>query len=196
MSGRPDEIDELTLRRAARGDRDAATSFVRRYERLVFSTAARVLGAGSPDVADVAQETFLRALPALAGFDPVGSARVSTWLSTIAARVAIDASRRRRNVVSLDEARGCVDEAPSPDAATDEAARRARLKDAMERLGADQRAAMVLRVEHELSLEEIARALGVEVGTVKSRLARAKAALSRALLGEHAAAEGRDARRS
>src|SRR5690349_5667801 len=100
MRGTEPEIDEVTLRRAAAGDRRAAERFVARYQRLVWETAARVLGRASEDVKDVAQETFVRALPALSGFDPRGSARVSTWLATIAARIAIDAVRRGRRVVA------------------------------------------------------------------------------------------------
>jgi RNA polymerase sigma-70 factor (ECF subfamily) len=63
----------------------------------------------------------------------------------------------------------------------DDAQRKARLASAMERLAPDQRAAIVLRVEHELSYEAVAQALGVEVGTVKSRIARARQALSTAV---------------
>lgn len=184
MRARLEEIDHRTLRRASRGEREAATAFVRRYERLVFATVGRVLGPGSADVGDAAQETFLRAFGALGTFDPDGVARVSTWLSTIAVRVALDATRRRRRVVSLDEARAAVDGSPPPDVALDEARQRARLAAAMARLGPDQRAAMVLRIEHDLPLSEIARILEVQVGTVKSRLSRARAELSAALGAE------------
>jgi RNA polymerase sigma-70 factor (ECF subfamily) len=183
MGAREPEIDEVTLRRAAAGDRRAAGRFVARYQRVVFETAARVLGRGSDDVKDVAQETFMRALPALGTFDPRGSARVSTWVATIAVRIAIDTVRRRRQVVALDDVRanGLVAGGVAADAAIDEGREQVRLADAMERIGAEQRAVIVLRVQEEMSLEEIARALGVEVGTVKSRLSRARDALAAAV---------------
>ncbi len=181
----PPDVDDLTLRRASARDPVACRTVVARYESLVFAVAARVLGAGSPDVADVAQESFLRVFGALDRFDPSGPARFSTWLATVTTRVAIDHARRRREVVPLDAFRDALEaRRVDPDEALDADRRRARLAAAMARLGADQRAAMLLRAEHDLSYDEIAAALGVEVGTVRSRLARAKAALREAI-GEH-----------
>lgn len=186
------ELDEVTLRLAGRGDRAAAQRLVERYQALVFATARRVLGPGSPDVPDVAQDAFLRALAALPEFDPRGSARLSTWLATIATRLALDVARRRRPVVSLDLAREERDPAQrDPGEVLDEARRRARLCAAMDKLAPDQRAAMVLRTEHGLPYEDVARIMGVEVGTVKSRLSRARAALL-AAVGE---SDGSDAAR-
>src|SRR5262245_31374211 len=122
MGAREAEIDEVTLRAAAAGDRRAAERFVARYQRVVLETAARVLGRSSEDVHDVAQETFVRALPALSKFDPRGPACCSSWLCTIAVRLSIDASRRAARVVALDEVRAS---APLPDAALDAEQRRA-----------------------------------------------------------------------
>lgn len=179
------EIDEVTLRRAARGDASAARRFVLRYQDLVFATASRVLGRGAPDVADVSQESFLRAFRALDSFDPRGPARPSTWLATIVTRAALDAVRRRRAALPLEEAREVHDEvARNPEQALEHAQRSEQLARALEALDADQRATLVLRVEHGLSYEDVARALGVEVGTVKSRLSRARAALA-AAVGDH-----------
>jgi RNA polymerase sigma-70 factor (ECF subfamily) len=179
------ELDEITLRLASRGDRAACKRLVERYQALVFSVVARVLGTSSHDVPDAAQEAFLRAFGALGEFDPKGPSKLSTWLATIATRVALDLVRKRRPVVPLDAARDARDHAVrDPGEVLDEGRRRARLAAAMERLAPEQRAAVVLRVEHELSYEETARALGVEVGTVKSRLARARQALL-AAVGEH-----------
>lgn len=184
----PPELDDLTLRRAARREPAACRALVRRYESLVFTVAARVLGVGSADVADVAQEAFVRAFAALDRFDPGGPARASTWLATITTRVAIDHARRRRGVIALDAVRDLAASEPDPGEALDDDRRRARLRSAMAALGADQRAAMLLRAEHGMTYEAIAAALGVEVGTVRSRLARAKAALREAV-GEAAPEE-------
>jgi RNA polymerase sigma-70 factor (ECF subfamily) len=182
----PAELDPVTLERARRGDRSAWRSLVERYQRLVFATAGRVLGVASPEVPDVAQDALLKVLGSLDRFDPRGPARLSTWIATVTARTAIDAARRRRESVSLD----ALDDAPDatlrdPGEAMDDERSRVRLADALQRLSADQRAAMLLRVEHELSYEAIAAALGVEVGTVKSRLARATASLEAALRSPH-----------
>ena len=185
----PSELDELTLERARRGDRDACRAFVVRYQGLVFHTASRVLGRAAPELEDVAQDAMLKCLDALPGFDPKGSAKLSTWIATITARTAIDALRARRVVVPLDALRDArAAQRSEPDAALGDAQERARLAKAMEGIGPDQRAVMVLRVEHDLGLDEIARALKIEVGTVKSRLARAKQALL-AALGERPARE-------
>lgn len=175
------EIDTVTLERARAGDRDACRAVVVRYQRLVFHTAARVLGRSSPDLDDVAQDAMLKVLSALASFDPKGSARPSTWIATVTARTAVDALRVRRVVVSIDALRDARDERMGPDEALGDAQERHRLARALESLAPDQRAAMLLRVEHGLDHESIARALGVEVGTVKSRLARAREKLARAL---------------
>ncbi len=174
--------DEVTLRRAMRRDPAACRALVEGHQALVFSVAARVLGRSSADLADVAQESFARAFQSLDAFDPAGPARFSTWLATLATRVAIDHARRARNVIPLDAIRD-THEAPheDPGDALDAARRRARLAAAMERLAPDQRAAMLLRTEHDMSYEDIAAALGVEVGTVRSRLSRAKAVLLEAL---------------
>lgn len=185
----PSELDDMTLERARRGDRDACRAFVVRYQGLVFHTASRVLGRAAPELEDVAQDAMLKCLDALPGFDPKGSAKLSTWIATITARTAIDALRARRVVVPLDALRDVrAAQHSEPDAALGDAQERARLAKAMEGIGPDQRAVMVLRVEHDLGLDEIARALKIEVGTVKSRLARAKQALL-AALGERPARE-------
>lgn len=176
------ELDEITLRAAVRRDPAACRRLVARYQSLVFATAARVLGPRSHDVPDVAQESFLRAFEALDGFDPRGPARLSTWLATVTARVAIDHARRRRTVVPLDDVREVVrDPGLDPHEALDAAQRRARLTAAMAALGPEQRAVMLLRTEHDMHYDAIARSLGVEVGTVRSRLSRAKQALCDAL---------------
>src|SRR5262245_60722258 len=83
----PDEVDRETLRRCQAGEAAALRLFVTRYQRPVFALLSRLLGPG-PHVEDLAQETFLRALRALSGFDLDGSARASTWLLTIATRLA------------------------------------------------------------------------------------------------------------
>ncbi|MFO0624945.1 MAG: sigma-70 family RNA polymerase sigma factor [Polyangiales bacterium] len=177
----PTDLDPATLRRACDGDREALRALIVRHQDLVWATAARVLGPRSPDLPDVAQDAMLKVLHALPGFDPQGPARLSTWIATITLRTALDVARRRRVVVPLDALADARADAPLADEVLDDADARACLARAVSALAPEQRAAMELRVEHELSYDQIAAALRVDVGTVKSRLARATAALRAAL---------------
>ncbi len=190
----PDELDDLTLARAMRGEDAARVLFVRRYERLVFVVITRVVGASSHEIADIAQESFLRALHALHRFDVTRGVRLSTWLSTIAVRAAIDHVRRDARVVSLDAMRSAgnspEDVTQADETSLDTARETARLRSAMAQLTPEHRAIVLLRFEAELSLEEIARELGVELGTVKSRLSRAREALRNAVRTPESLAEG------
>src|SRR5437868_12620780 len=89
------EVDAPVLEGCRAGDPAALRAFVGRYQGVVLAFLSRVIGAG-PHVEDLAQEVFLRACRALPRFDGAGTARLSTWLLTIASRVAIDARRKRR----------------------------------------------------------------------------------------------------
>lgn len=179
----PDELDELTLARAQRGDPRARRDLVIRYQRPVFALLSRMLHGRTnlAAVEDLAQETFLRVFRALPGFVRDGPARLSTWILTIASRLAIDELRRKQlDITPLDHA----SEPPGP-AAADADAERARLaatlQQAIDGLSPEFRAAFLLREYHELEYAEIADSLQIDLGTVKSRLSRARAALRRAL---------------
>jgi RNA polymerase sigma-70 factor (ECF subfamily) len=174
------ELDELTLARAQKGERQAWSALVAHYQGPVFALISRLLGRqrGSAAYEDLAQETFLRVFRALPGFDRGGPARLSTWILTIASRLAVSELRRRpaEYLLPVESAGGRT--------VHEEAERRAlgrALEQAMEELPPVYRAAFVLRELHDLSHEEIARALDVEIGTVKSRLARARQGLAAAL---------------
>lgn len=180
----PPELDDITLVRAQRGDPRARRDLVVRYQRPVFAILSRMLhGHGRELIEDVAQDTFLRVFKALPTFQRGGPARLSTWILTIASNRAIDELRRRRRPqVPLEEAR--VGEATG-DAAADAITERKMLARVLEQAIADltpeHRAAFMLREHHELTYEEIAEHLQIDLGTVKSRLSRARAALRRAL---------------
>jgi RNA polymerase sigma-70 factor, ECF subfamily len=179
----PAELDELTLARAQRGDARARRDLVLRYQRPVFALLSRMLygRAANQPVEDLAQETFLKVFRALPGFDRHGSARLSTWILTIATNLAIDELRRRRLPT---DALSPADE-PASTAATDADAERRRLADVLRRaiddLPPEYRAAFLLREYHEFEYTEIASNLQIDLGTVKSRLSRARAALRRSL---------------
>ena len=179
--GEPRELDEVTLARAQRGDAGACRALVGRYQRPVFALLSRLCGRAR--VEDLAQETILRVFQALPRFSVAGTARLSTWILTIATRLALDELRRKPQAqVALPA------DLPS-DARADEAVERralcARLERGLAQLSPEQRAVVLLREVHELEYEDIARTLELELGTVKSRLARARAAL-RAQLKDYA----------
>jgi RNA polymerase sigma-70 factor (ECF subfamily) len=182
MVDAPAELDEVTLRRAQRGEAAAFRALVERYHGPVRAVVWRMLdpGGGGSRVEDLVQETFLRVHRGLVGFEPDGPARLSTWILTIATRATLNELRRERPaLVPIED-----EPLPAPDSA-DAELRRRRLGEALRRaLGAlapDARAVVVLREYHEMDYAEIAAVLGIDVGTVKSRLSRARAALRQAL---------------
>jgi RNA polymerase sigma-70 factor (ECF subfamily) len=179
----PDDLDELTLARAQRGDDRARRDLVLRYQRPVFALLSRMMHGrtGHPSVEDLAQDTFLKVFKALAGFDRHGSARLSTWILTIATNLAIDELRRRRPPTEA----LAPDHDPPAAASADADAERSRLAEVLRRaiddLPPEYRAAFLLREYHEFEYAEIASNLRIDLGTVKSRLSRARTALRRSL---------------
>ena len=113
--------------------------------------------------------------------DPRGGAKLSTWILTIATRVALNELRKKAPVPA-----DVVELAPAtqPPAVELRSLGRA-IERAVGKLAPEYRAAFVLREFHELSYDEIARALDVDIGTVKSRLSRARATLQAALAEVH-----------
>jgi RNA polymerase sigma-70 factor (ECF subfamily) len=175
------ELDDVTLARAQRGEAAACRALVLQYQRPVFALLSRMLAPSGriAMVEDLAQETFLRAFRALSAFDRGGRARLSTWILTIATRLCIDELRKNAQTEPLEKASHVA--APARSDARLEARAIAR---AVAQLAPEYRAAFLLRELHDLEYDEIARALGVDLGTVKSRLARARAALREALAEE------------
>ena len=177
------EIDDLTLARAQRGEASACRELVGRYQRAVFSLLGRMMWKSGREglVEDLAQETFLKAFRALPQFSPSGTARLSTWILTIATRLALDELRKAGGrEAPLDEA-AQVAGAGDPERAADRRFVERALVAAIGRLSPEQRAVVILREVHELEYDELARILEVDVGTVKSRLSRARALLREAL---------------
>lgn len=174
-------IDELTLRRAQRGDERAWRDLIARFQPPVHALIWRLLaGRARHRVEDLTQETFVRVLKALPKFDPAGPATLSTWILTIATRLTLNEMRRpeaaalERDVIGRERADG-------------DAERRrlgAAIAQGMAALPDPQRAVLVLREYHELDYQDIADALEIDVGTVKSRLSRARVALREYLTRE------------
>jgi RNA polymerase sigma-70 factor, ECF subfamily len=182
MAAHPDggELESGLLSRCQAAEPAALRVFVEHYQHAVFALISRIMG-HCPEVEDVAQETFLRAIRALPGFDVDGAARLSTWLLTIATRLALDVCRKRTR-----ERRSSGATEPMSASTPEHDVLRAELREAIaaavDELPDDQRAAFVLAEFHGFSIEDIATALQTRPGTVKTRLFRARAKLSRALV--------------
>lgn len=178
----PAELDELSLRRAQNSDQSACRALVERYQRPVFALLFRMLGPGRGSmVEDLAQDTFLEVFRSLSRFSPLGPARLSSWILTIASRRAIDELRKRPAKTEPIELSRDI---PGQQRADEAAVRRAvatAIQEAVAALTPRYRAAFLLREYHGLEYAEIARALDIDIGTVKSRLSRARAALRQAL---------------
>ncbi len=171
----PDPEIEL-LRRARDGDREAFGEIFSRYRRRVFRVARRMCG--SDDEAwDITQEAFMRAMQAMDRFDV--DYRFFTWMYRIVTNVAINHSRKRgrRREVRFDEEYGADGEQALPDRTEERAMRRQlveAVESAVEKLSPPLRAVFVLRVDQQLSYREIAESLDIAMGTVMSRLSRAR----------------------
>ena len=181
--------EELSLlRRAQSGDSAAFEAIVRAHEATVYRLALRQLGSRE-DAEDAAQEVFLKAYTGLQSFR--GDSKLSVWLYRITSNVCIDLLRRRRETVSLsvETEDGGSEELELPDARFDPAALAER-RDLRERIGAalsalppEAREILLLRELGGESYEEIAQTLQLDIGTVKSRIFRARKKLCALLEG-------------
>jgi RNA polymerase sigma-70 factor (ECF subfamily) len=176
------ELDELTLRRAQQGERAALDQLVERYHPMVHALVWRMACArGDSHVADLVQDALLRVLQHVSRFDPSGPARLSTWILTITTRVVLNDRRRDR---VPDPKLKPTDHIDPATAAADREISIA-IAAAVLELPEAQRIAFVLREYHDLDYAEIANVLEVDIGTVKSRLSRARATVRDTLLRAH-----------
>jgi RNA polymerase sigma-70 factor (ECF subfamily) len=165
-----DDLTRLALA-AAGGDRVAVTAFVRQTQADVWRLCARLGDRGSAD--DLTQEVYLRALPSLVRFRGDSSAR--TWLLQIARHVCADhvrAATRRRALRDRLAARQATEATALADHAGE-----VEIDAAVQALDPDRRAAFVLTQVIGLSYQEAADVCEVPVGTIRSRVARARSDL-------------------
>ena len=147
------------------------------YQHRVFGIALRMLGRRA-EAEEIAQDVFLRVHRAVAGFR--GDAKLSTWLYAITSRLCLNrlASADRRLAHAGDEVVVELrDEGPDPTTVLERREREAALERALAELRDDRRIVIVLRDLEGLSYEQIAETLDLELGTVRSRLHRARAEL-------------------
>lgn len=174
MQGDDDVEAARFLDRLRAGDDRAFEELVRTYQHRVFGVALRMLG-NAAEAEEIAQEAFLRAHRSLGGFR--GEAKLSTWLYAIASRLCLNrlASGERHRVNAGEET---LMRLPSADTGAADALERgerdAALQQAIASLPEERRIVVVLRDVEGLSYDEIAQALDLEPGTVRSRLHRAR----------------------
>jgi RNA polymerase sigma-70 factor (ECF subfamily) len=173
------------VQRCAAHDEDACAELVNEHQRMVYQLSLNLLGDHN-EALDLSQEVFLRVFRTIHSFR--GASQLRTWIYRIVINQARNRQRwwRRRHKsqqVSLDDHirdHGDLPEAGngcSPDRMLGQKVLAERIRVALDRLPFDQRTALILREVDGLSYEEIGFSLGIAVGTVKSRLARAREAL-------------------
>jgi RNA polymerase sigma-70 factor (ECF subfamily) len=176
VNGDPTD-NELVLRFQS-GEQQAFAILMERHQRRVYNLAYRMLGRPE-DARDATQDAFLSCFRHLGAFR--GDSAFSTWIHRIVVNACYDLIRKRAPSVSLEDQ--LIDPAPAPDHA-DQAAFAIDVQQALLRIPPEFRAALILHEVLDLPLEEIAEALDVPVGTIKSRLHRGRVALGRILAGE------------
>ena len=175
------EQEAQIVNKVLRGDVNAFEKLVVEYEKNVYAIAQRMTG-NPEDAADMTQETFIKAYNSLSSFR--GDSKFSVWLYRIANNVCLDflRSKNRRPTVSLsaedddgeETQLDIADESQSPELLLESSLTRDAVRRGLDSLPPDYKQILLLREIQGLSYEEIAAALGIESGTVKSRIFRAR----------------------
>ena len=176
----PSAEDETLVRAAQGGDRGALEALLRRHHDRIHALCRRLAG-NEADALDATQEALLAIVKGLDRFD--GRARFSTWSYRVATNACLDELRRRkRRPVPVDDLADGADLSThiSPTVGTAVTDRMV-IDDALQRIAPEFRACVVLRDLCELDYAEIAEVLDIAPGTVRSRIARGRAALAHLL---------------
>ena len=185
------EQEVQIVQRVLQGDVNAFEKLVLEYEKSVYAITQRMTG-NAEDAADMTQETFIKAYNSLSSFR--GDSKFSVWLYRIATNVCLDflRSRSRKPTVSLsvedDDGEevelDIADESQSPERLLERGLTRDAVRRGLDELSPEYRQILLLREIQGLSYEEIADVLTLEVGTVKSRIFRARKRLCAFLLAD------------
>jgi RNA polymerase sigma-70 factor (ECF subfamily) len=174
--------EESLVARCQAGDGEAFGLLVERHQGMLYGLALRILG-DRDDALDALQDACFKAWRAI---DSHRGAAFRPWMSSIVARTCIDRVRARRPLAPLEDREGNIlplpDPSPSPEVVSLAGERAQAIEDALATLSADHRAVILMRDLSGMAYEEIAAALRVPIGTVRSRLARARMHLQAELL--------------
>ncbi len=182
------QTDELMVARAKRGDAAAFEALVAPFERRIYLTCFKLMG-NEQDAGDCAQEALLRAYRAMNSYR--SEAKLETWLYRIAYNICLDALRRRKRIQaeSLDalSENGFTpeDKGQTPYSALEQKERMEALKKGLDKLPEEMRTVLLLSQVEDMGYDEIAKITNTPVGTVKSRINRARLKLKEILV-EHA----------
>lgn len=184
------EREQQLIADARKGDVAAFEALIGEHQKRIFSIAFRM--AGNPeDAADMAQEVLIKIFKNLGKFQ--GNSKFSTWVYRVATNTCLDELKklRRHTAYSLDQeleteegsvAAELADEAPTPEESTERRDLQRVVSEAIGMLSEDHKKAILLRDMQGFSYEEIANILQCSVGTVKSRINRARAQLKKILI--------------
>lgn len=175
--------EEELIERLKNGDESAFAELVHTHEKLVFNLALRYVK-NYDDASDITQAVFITVYRSIGGFK--GKSKLSTWLYRITVNECVDYSRRNKlyhaRTLPLDQLNGegesteipLPDQSYDPDVCYEKRELQNTIRHAVESLPPVSREIIILRDVHDLSYAEIAEVLNVELGTVRSRLARAR----------------------
>lgn len=183
------EQESLTVQRVLDGDADEYEKLVLEYQKNVYNLALRMTG-DPEDAADMAQEAFIKAYNSLSGYR--GDSKFSVWLYRIVSNVCLDflRAKKRRQTVSLsvtdddgeESELDVADDSQSPETLFERSMTRDAVRRGLASLTPEYRQILILRELQGMSYDEIASVLGLESGTVKSRIFRARKKLCAFLL--------------
>ena len=178
------------IRKAKQGDMLAFEELILKHEKIVYNLALRMMN-HSEDAMDISQEVFLKAYRSLSNFDERSA--FSTWLYRITHNTCIDEIRKRKGkqTYSLEEdlesedgsmQRQVADDGDTPEESLMRKEQKSEILRALDTLSEEHKAAIILRDVKGLSYEEIAEILELSLGTVKSRINRARNQLKTEIL--------------
>ena len=167
--------DDALMAAAGQGDERAFNRLVQHYAPRLHAVARRYTGSDA-DADEIAQDTLWRAWKAAPDWQ-AGDAKLSTWLYRVAVNLSIDRLRRRRPDAGADAVDALADEAAGTDTALADRQLLALMRAAIDRLPENQRMAIILSVQQDLSNSEIAETLGSSEGAVEQLLVRARRSL-------------------
>lgn len=183
-------MEKELIKRAKNNDLTAFEELVRMHEKSVYNIALKILG-NEHDASDAAQEAFLRMFDNIKKFRE--ESKFSTWAYRIVHNIALDMLRKNKTTISIDEkfenseksVFDITDTSPTPEQLVVEKERIVMIKRAIESLPALSKTAIMLRDISGLPYEEIAKIQKCSLGTVKSRINRARKQLKEIILKQN-----------